>query len=117
MWIKTRKTKSAKADLVFPAARVDRYLRERKHVTRLGATAPVFLAAVLEYLCAEVLVLAGIEAEDKKKNRITPHHINLAKINDYELDFLLKDVTIAGGGVKPTIEQKKKNDKEDKENE
>ena len=70
---------------------------------RLGTGAPVFLAAVLEYLAAEVLELAGNAARDNKKTRITPRHIQLAVRNDEELSKLLAGVTIAEGGVLPNI--------------
>ena len=74
-----------------------------KYATRMGAGAPVYLAAVLEYLCAEILELAGNAARDNKKSRIIPRHITLAVKNDEELNKLLGGVTIAAGGVLPNI--------------
>ena len=59
----------------------------------MGAGAPVYLAAVLEYLCAEILELAGNAARDNKKSRIVPRHITLAVKNDEELNKLLGGVT------------------------
>ena len=69
----------------------------------MGAGAPVYLAAVLGYLCAEILELAGNAARDNKKSRIIPRHIQLAVRNDEELNKLLGSVTIASGGVLPNI--------------
>lgn len=65
--------------------------------TKWAGGAPVYLAAVLEYLCAEILELAGNAARDNKKSRIVPRHITLAVKNDEELNKLLGDVTIASG--------------------
>ncbi len=96
-------TKSAKAGLQFPVGRITRYLKAGKFATRVGAGAPVYLAAVLEYLAAEVLELAGNAARDNKKSRIIPRHIQLAIRNDEELSKLLATVTIASGGVLPNI--------------
>ena len=96
-------TKSAKAGLQFPVGRVRRYLKTGKYATRIGSGAPVYLAAVMEYLAAEVLELAGNAARDNKKARIIPRHIQLAIRNDEELSKLLSTVTIASGGVLPNI--------------
>ena len=96
-------TASAKAGLQFPVGRIGRYLRQGKFATRMGAGAPVYIAAVLEYLCAEILELAGNAARDNKKTRIVPRHITLAIKNDEELKRLLGNVTIASGGVLPNI--------------
>eukprot|EP00798_Chlamydomonas_sp_ICE-L_P015932 gene15932-biopygen24940 len=96
-------SRSAKAGLQFPVGRVARYLKKGKYAERVGAGAPVYLAAVLEYLCAEVLELAGNAARDNKKTRIIPRHIQLAIRNDEELSKLLGSVTIANGGVLPNI--------------
>lgn len=94
---------SAKAGLQFPVGRIGRYLKQGKYAARMGAGAPVYLAAVLEYLCAEILELAGNAARDNKKSRIVPRHITLAVKNDEELNKLLGNVTIAAGGVLPNI--------------
>ncbi|KAI2491223.1 histone H2A [Fragilaria crotonensis] len=94
---------SSKAGLQFPVGRIGRYLRQGKYATRMGAGAPVYLAAVLEYLCAEILELAGNAARDNKKSRIVPRHLTLAIKNDEELNKLLGGVTIASGGVLPNI--------------
>ena len=95
--------KSARAGLQFPVGRVARFLKTGKYASRVGAGAPVYLAAVLEYLAAEVLELAGNAAKDNKKTRIVPRHIQLAIRNDEELNRLLSNTTIAAGGVLPNI--------------
>ena len=96
-------SRSAKAGLQFPVGRIARYLMAGKYATRVGAGAPVYLSAVLEYLAAEVLELAGNASRDNKKSRIVPRHIQLAIRNDEELSKLLGKVTIAAGGVLPNI--------------
>ncbi|KAL5701199.1 hypothetical protein ACHQM5_026562 [Ranunculus cassubicifolius] len=96
-------SKSTKAGLTFPVGRVTRYLRKGRYSQRIGIGAPIYLAAVMEYLAAEVLELAGNAAKDNKKTRIIPRHVLLAIRNDDELGKLLSGVTIACGGVLPNI--------------
>lgn len=61
------------------------------------------MAAVIEYLVAEIMELAGNAARDNKRMRIKPRHITLAIRNDEELNKLLGHVTISEGGVLPAI--------------
>ncbi|KAL0435808.1 UNVERIFIED_CONTAM: Histone H2AX [Sesamum radiatum] len=98
-------SRSSKAGLQFPVGRIARFLKKGRYAQRVGSGSPVYLSAVLEYLAAEVLELAGNAARDNKKNRIIPRHIQLAVRNDEELSKLLGTVTIANGGVLPNIHQ------------
>ncbi|KAI6112616.1 histone-fold-containing protein [Pisolithus thermaeus] len=112
-------SRSTKAGLQFPVGRIHRLLKKGNYAQRVGAGAPVYLAAVLEYLAAEILELAGNAARDNKKQRIVPRHLQLAIRNDEEYVFtfqhrfthslrhrlnkLLGDVIISQGGVVPFI--------------
>jgi histone H2A len=100
---KASQSRSSKAGLQFPVGRIHRFLKKGGYADRVGAGAPVYMAAVMEYLTAEVLELAGNAARDNKKTRIIPRHIQLAVRNDEELNKLLGGVTIASGGVLPNI--------------
>ena len=99
----TSVSSSGKAGLQFPVARMTRYLKKGNYAKRCGMGAGVYMAAVLEYLTAEILELAGNAARDNKKSRIVPRHLTLAIKNDEELNKLLGGVTIAAGGVLPNI--------------
>ena len=127
-------SRSAKAGLQFPVGRIHRLLRRGNYAQRVGAGAPgescslhgpvsppsadaprpVYLAAVLEYLAAEILELAGNAARDNKKSRIIPRHLQLAVRNDEELNrsvfrgclsypLVVQDGEIATTGTDPTF--------------
>uniref|UniRef100_A0A915CRT5 Histone H2A n=1 Tax=Ditylenchus dipsaci TaxID=166011 RepID=A0A915CRT5_9BILA len=67
---------------------------------RVVAPAAVYCSAVLEYLTAEVMELAGSACKEFKMKTITPRHMQLAIRGDDELSSFIKG-QIAGGGVVP----------------
>lgn len=61
------KTRAARAGLTFPVARIHGKLKNLVPAqARVGGTAAVFMAAVLEYLVAELCELAGNKAKSLK---------------------------------------------------
>ncbi|XP_033970875.1 late histone H2A.2.2-like [Trematomus bernacchii] len=97
-------SRSSRAGLAFPVGRIHRLLKKGQYAKRIGNGSAVYLAAVMEYLCAEILELAGNACRDNKKRRIAPRHILLAVKNDEELNTLLAGVIISEGGVLPNIQ-------------
>ncbi|XP_058568554.1 histone H2A-Bbd type 1-like [Neofelis nebulosa] len=86
-------SRSRRAELQFPVSRVERLLRERRYAPRLNSSTPVFLTAILEYLTANILELAGKEALDGHKMRITSEHVQRALGSNQHLRGLLEDNT------------------------
>jgi histone H2A len=96
-------SRSERAGLNFPVGRIARFLKQGRYAQRIGGGAAVYLAAVLEYLTAEVLELSGNNTRIMKRSRITPRAIFLAVKEDAELDSLLGDTVIASGGSRMHI--------------
>ncbi len=99
---KARKSTSAKAGLIFPVGRVGSMLRRGQFARRVSASGAVYMAAVLEYLTAELLELTVKATKDVKK-RLNPRTMCVAVRHDDELGALLQNVTISRGGVVPGV--------------
>ena len=96
-----RRSMSSKAKIIFPAARIKRYLREDRFATKISPKSCVYLAAVLEYLTAEILDISSDVASQSKRKRINPRYLTLGIKSDEELNRLLPNVTIKQGGILP----------------
>jgi len=100
-----KRSLSSRAGLVFPCGRLRRHLQKGRFAPRVGKGAPIYLAGVLEYLCAEILELAGNQAKEGKKKRIVPRHIMLAVRQDSDFERFLRDVSFPYSGVQVSIIQ------------
>ena len=108
MSIKTKGTKKEEREQLvlhhaFPVFMFTRRIRSSKVADRVGKTAPVFKAAVLEYLIAELIELAGNAAKDSERKSITPRHLMMAIQGDDDLNNISTDAVIPGTGVLPQI--------------
>ncbi|XP_008584649.1 PREDICTED: histone H2A-Bbd type 1-like [Galeopterus variegatus] len=99
-------SRSSRAELQFPVSRVDRLLREGGYSQRLSSSAPVFMAAVLEYLTANVLELAGKEADNCRRKRISPEHVQRALDSNQQLQSLFQH------GTEPQVKEMPKRKKQ-----
>lgn len=113
------KSRASRAGLVFPVARIHSKLKHMVPAnSRVGGAAAVFMAAVIEYMVAELCELAGNAAKqaanrgekvaEKRRTRINPRSIQFAINGDQEFAELLRTVTLSGGGVIPLTDQKLK---------
>ena len=97
----------------FSVGKIAKFCKQGRFSDRVGSGAPIFLAAVLEYLTAEILELAEhqLKAEKTKKGkvkrqRITPRHIMMAIKSDRELAQFFASAGFCGAGVLPSLVSK-----------
>eukprot|EP00825_Cyclidium_porcatum_P021207 TRINITY_DN23727_c0_g1_i1.p2 TRINITY_DN23727_c0_g1~~TRINITY_DN23727_c0_g1_i1.p2 ORF type:complete len:153 (-),score=42.74 TRINITY_DN23727_c0_g1_i1:281-739(-) len=89
---------STRSGLVFPCGRIGRYLKSSFPNFRQSSGSKVYMAAVLEYLAAEIIELAGNYSVQGKKSRIQPIHIKYAIRDDEELSKFLTNIILNEGG-------------------
>ena len=91
-----------RSGLILAPARCNRMLRAGRYSDRMGSSAGVFMAGVLQYLCEEILELSGKMCLQHKRLQIKPQHINLALRSDEELSkmFYLSQISEGGQLVK-----------------
>jgi len=92
-----RTSRTSRAGLLFSVSRVENIMRDLSIRDRLSFNSAVYLAAVIEYIIAEILELSGNEAKNKGRVRLTTRFIYLGISNDSELSELFKNVYLAGG--------------------
>ena len=98
---------SAKRGSKFSVGRMTTFCKNGRFAERIGAGTPIYLAAVLEYITSEIVILASKEAQLDGKKRIKPRHIMLAIRKDEELNNYFKGGDFSQAGVKPVSPAKK----------
>jgi histone H2A len=110
-------SKQAKAGLTLPVSRINRSMKALSKTKRIGGSAPVYMTAVLEYIAAEILELAGNHTQGAKRKRLTPEDIVLSIRSDEELSKLCGSIAVYSGdkltgvsdALKPALVKEKKN--------
>jgi len=101
-------SRQEKANIIFPPSVAEKFLRNFGLIkTKVTKNAPIYLAAVLEYLTQDILSLSSSIATENKRIRITIRDLELAVRNDPELDRVFNrcNISFIGGGVLPHIHE------------
>ncbi|XP_054713649.1 histone H2A-beta, sperm-like [Uloborus diversus] len=94
-------SKSQKAELIMPVARVKAMLKVGKFGNRVSDKAAVFMTATLEYLITEILELSINCARSDGVKRIQPRHVNIALKTDPEYSAIFNHAGIKGSTMIP----------------
>jgi histone H2A len=115
--VNTKGSRQNKSNIIFPPSIVEKFLRNfGTSKLMITSLAPVFLAAVLEYITYEIIDLASITAKDNKRVRITIRDLEVVIRCDVELNKLFNklNASFLGGGVLPFIHSSLLNKKKKK---
>ena len=99
-----------RAGILFPPSITDKFIRHSGFgyaKIMITSSAPVFMAAVLEYLTAELLDMSATIARDNKRVRITIRDLEMSVRTDNEFNTLFNtyNLEFLGGGVVPFIHE------------
>ena len=72
------KSRSSRAGLQFPVGRIHRLLRKGNYAERVGAGAPVYLAAVLEYLDLRIRYPPAVYVNSSSHSR--NHKVSISRL-------------------------------------
>ena len=90
---------AAAAGLTFPPSRFKKEIRKLSIAKRVGKSTGVYMAALSEALCHELLKLAGNSSRDNKRVRIKIEDLRNAIEADKELSALFRNVLLPGKTV------------------
>jgi len=82
-------TNRVNADIQFPPSRAGHFMSD--HSSRTSVSARIALAAVLEYLCSEMMEMGGNQTRDHHKSTLTVRHLFIAIQKDPELSALINN--------------------------
>ena len=98
----------------FSIGKMAKYCKNGRFAERIGSGAPIFIAAVLEYIAQEILESAELQMKaekgsshnKEKRHRITNRHIMMAIRSDKELASFFFGANFCQAGVMPSFVQK-----------
>lgn len=102
------KMRETRAGLIFSVSFAEKYIRGFGQLkSNVGASVPVFLAGVLQFLTQQVLDLAYNECIQNKKKNISNRNVFLGVKQNEELDTLFENfkIVMLGCGVQPHINE------------
>ena len=86
---KTSRSKASKAGLLFPVPKLNKRMQKAGYTSRVGATAPIYLSAIVEYISKELIDQAALTClNGGKHKRMTPRDVLLAIRTDTDLNRL-----------------------------
>lgn len=107
--VEKAQTRESRCGLIFSVSAAEKYIRRFGQIGyNVAASAPIYLAAILEGLSRKLLDISGTITKDHKKITITIRHIFLALTSEKLLQFMdTLGIVFLGGGVEPQNIQNK----------
>ena len=91
-------SKASKAGILFPVPKINKRMQKSGWTDRVGGTAPVWVAAVTDYLAREVVEAAAKVCHDNGKHkRLQPRDVLLAVRNDSDLNRVFAGIKVLVG--------------------